>query len=179
MRMTFAPYVSVAILLQISAPSPAQEIPASNAAIAEKGDPLAALERKLLGTWLGPACGGDYTYHADGTFSVAYFTPGQNNLTGTWSIRWDAIPPTLLLTYKTSDIRTQDPDRIEFEYLGKTREAKVHELNGESLVYRFPGDEWIWHFTRREGEEWKRHDGLLKVSSKNEKPANPNDGLCA
>jgi hypothetical protein len=34
----------------------------------------------------------------------------------------------------------------------RTREAKIQEYNDESLVYRFAGDEWIWHFSRREGE---------------------------
>jgi len=150
--MTFALCVSATILLQTSAHSPAQDAPALNAAVAEKGNGITALERKLLGPWRGPACGGDRTYHADGTFSVAYFTPGQNNLTGTWSMRWDALPPTLLLTYKTSDIRTQDPDRIEFEHLGKTREAKIHELNGEILVYQFPGDKLAWQLSRNKGE---------------------------
>jgi hypothetical protein len=113
---------------------------------------LAALERKLLRTWRGPACGGDFTFRADGTFDVRNFTPGQNNLTGTWAIRWDALPPTLLLTYKTSDIRARDPDRIEFEYLGKTSEAKIQELNDQTLVFRLPRDEWIGHFTRRTDE---------------------------
>ena len=152
MRTMLALCVSATILLQIPVHSPAQDVPATKAAIAEKGNGLAALERKLLGTWHGPACGGDYTYSADGTFHVGYFTPGQNTLTGTWAIRWDALPPTLLLTYKTSDIRQNDPDRIEFEFLGKTREAKIHELNGESLVYRFPDDEWIWRFSRQAEE---------------------------
>ena len=30
------------------------------------------LERKLLGEWKGPACGGDWTYRADGTFSAVH-----------------------------------------------------------------------------------------------------------
>lgn len=149
MNVTFAFCISIAVFLQMAAHLPAQAI---RSAAAEKPDRLAALEQKLLGTWIGPACGGDYTFKSDGTFEVAYFTPGQNNLTGKWSIRWDALPPTLLLTYKTSDIKKRDPDRIEFEYLGKTREGKTHELNSDTLVYRFSGDEWILRFSRPEDE---------------------------
>ena len=73
MRMLFALCVSAIILLQIPAHLPAQDVLASNAAVAEKGNSLVALERKLLGTWRGPACGGDYTFRADGTFDVRIF----------------------------------------------------------------------------------------------------------
>ena len=141
MRKLFALGVSATVLLQISAHLPAQDAPATNAAVAEKGNDLAALEQMLFGTWYGPDCGGDYTFHADGTFHVRRFSPGNNNLTGSWAIRWDALPPTLLLTYKTSDVKTRSPDWPEYEYLGKTREPKILELNGEILVYQFPGDD--------------------------------------
>ena len=37
-----------------------------------------------MGNWKGPACGGDYTFSADGTFELRSFTPGGNTLTGTY-----------------------------------------------------------------------------------------------
>ena len=113
---------------------------------AKRPDALAALERKLLGKWYGPACGGDYTFNADGTYSAENFTPGQNNLTGTWSIRWDALPPTFIMTCKTTDFKTRDGTRDEYEYLGKPVEAKILALNDEEFAYRravdVPGYEW-------------------------------------
>jgi hypothetical protein len=149
----------VALLLQIVATAPAENVPASPSA-AEKGPELAALEKKLLGAWYGPACGGDYTFKADGTFELKHFTPGNNTLTGTWSIRWDALPPTLLLSCKTSDFQKRDMTRPEYEYLGKTREAKLLELNGDAFVYRFPNDKLEWRFSRdaEEGGSTKRVD---------------------
>jgi len=73
-----------------------------------------ALERKMDGGWKGGACMGDYTFNRDGTFEVQHFTPGNNTLTGTWSLRWDALPPTLVLTCKTSDFKKKDPSRQEY-----------------------------------------------------------------
>jgi hypothetical protein len=51
---------------------------------------------------------------------------------------------------KTSDFKKKDPDRPEWEYLGKTLELKLLELNSDALVYRFPGDKWEWRGSRPE-----------------------------
>jgi hypothetical protein len=98
-----------------------------------------ALEKKLLGAWQGPACGGDYTFNADGTFEVKHFTPGNNTLTGAWSIRWDALPPTLVLTCKTSDFKKKDPSRPEYEFLAKALELRLLQLDSEHLAYQRTG----------------------------------------
>jgi len=116
-----------------------------------KGGELAALERKLLRTWRGPACGGDFTFKRDGTFEVQSFTPGQNVLSGTWSIRWDALPPTLLLTFRTSDFKKKYPGEPEYKYVGKTLEAKLLELDNKVLAFRAPNTEWDWQ--GRSGDE--------------------------
>jgi hypothetical protein len=115
----------------------------------EKGQALAALERKLLGSWDGPPCGGDYTFKSDGTLEVQNFTPGRNTLTGTWSIRWDALPPTLILTCKTSDFTQRDTTRPEYRYLGKPREFKLVELNDNAFSFENPEDKSISHNLRR------------------------------
>src|SRR5262245_25215532 len=67
------------------------------------------LERKLHGWWQGPACGGEWMVGPDSTFEARHYSPGNNTLTGTWAVRWDALPPTWVLTIKTSDA----PDRIK------------------------------------------------------------------
>ena len=92
----------------------------------------------LHGEWKGGACVGDYTFNSDGTFELRHFTPGNNTLAGTWSLRWDALPPTLVLTSIASDFTKKDPSRKEYEYLGKTLEVKLIQLNDEVLVYQYP-----------------------------------------
>ncbi len=86
-----------------------------------------ALERKLHGTWRGGPCLGELTLRADGTFERRHFSPGNNKLTGTWEVRWNALPPTLILACKSSD----DPDRV-----GKTSEVKLIQLDGHALAYQ-------------------------------------------
>jgi hypothetical protein len=153
MKTTLALCVLIALLLQFAAPpitagknptvgktAPATSQPAGPGKAAE----VAALEEKLLRTWRGPACGGDFTFKADGTFDVRSFTPGQNILTGSWALRWDALPPTLLLTFKTSNFKKTYPNEPEYKYVGKTVEAKVLELSDHALAFKAPNTDWDW-----------------------------------
>jgi hypothetical protein len=110
----------IALSLVLIASSPAADKPK---------DAEAALQRKLHGEWKGPACGGDWTYKADGTFNVVHYSPGGNTLSGTWEVRWNALPPTLVRTCKASD----DPDLV-----GKMWEVKLIELDDETLAYQDP-----------------------------------------
>jgi RNA polymerase sigma factor (sigma-70 family) len=119
-------------------PRSTQADPIPKTAESGKSDELAALEKKLLGNWKGGSCEGDYIFNADGTFDLRNFTPGNNTVTGTWSIRWNALPPTLVLTCKTSDFKKKDPTRPEYEYLGKALELKLLELNEDAFVFRYP-----------------------------------------
>ena len=96
------------------------------------GRTLAALEAKLHGEWRGGACQGDWTFRADGTYEVRSYTPGQNHLTGTWAVRWDAVPPTLALTVRGTDAPARFP-------LGQKSEWKLVELSGDAFAYLFPG----------------------------------------
>jgi hypothetical protein len=164
MRTTFALCVLIALLLQLlTAPvttgqskatgattAPAQSIPASQPAGPGRGGELAALERKLLGAWQGLPCAGDFTFSPNGTFELKNFTPGGNTVTGTWSVRWDALPPTLVLMCKTSDFTRKDPDREEYQYLGKALELKLLELSSDEFVYRFPNGKEDWRNSRPE-----------------------------
>jgi len=88
----------------------------------------AALERKLHGGWVGGPCQGDWIYRPDGTFQARHFTPGNNRLTGTWEVRWDALPPTLARTCKTSD----DPHLV-----GRMWDAKIVQLDDKGLAYQY------------------------------------------
>jgi len=98
--------------------------------VAEKpGSDPAGLERKLHGAWIGQGpCAGYLTLRADGTYEHRNYGPGGANLRGAWTVRWDALPPTLVLTCKTSDDK---------DYIGKTWEVKVIQLDEDVLVYQF------------------------------------------
>ena len=146
MYATIVRFAVIGLLLQIAWAAAAQGVAAAGQ---RGGGELAALERLLLGAWSGPACGGTYTFKPDGTFNLDHFTPGNNALAGIWSLRWDALPPTLALTFKTSDFQQKNPTRTEYEYLGKTLELKLIELNKNSLVYRYPDHKGETTFERR------------------------------
>jgi hypothetical protein len=93
-------------------------------------DAAVALERKLHGAWKGGPCDGEFTLQPDGTFERRHFSPGNYTVTGTWKVRWDALPPTLVLSCRTSD----DPDAV-----GKTSEVKLIQLDDKVLTYQYPG----------------------------------------
>lgn len=131
-----------------------------HAMASEPGGDFKTLERKLHGTWEGGACVGDYTFYPDGTYDVRHFTPGGNNLTGTWSLRWNDLPPTLALTCTSSDFRRRTPDREEYEFLGKTLELKVVKLVDQVLAIEYPGDPIAREYMRGESQE---HEELAAI----------------
>ena len=93
------------------------------------GQALAALERKLDGVWVGNGpCDGQLTIKADGTYQRLRHGPGGNNSSGTWKVRWDALPPTLVLSCKTTD---------DAAYAGKTLEVKIVQLDDAELVFKY------------------------------------------
>jgi hypothetical protein len=96
-------------------------------------DATSRLEKMLHGTWDGGnLCVGELILNADGTFERHRYSPGSNTLTGTWTVRWDALPPTLRLTCKKSD---------SSHFVDKTEEFKLLRLDDETLAYQYP--EWI------------------------------------
>jgi hypothetical protein len=140
LEITTAPIAAGKIAVNASTTAPTQIAPASQPAGQGKGGEIVALEQKLLGSWRGGPCEGHYTFNPNGTFVLHRFTPGDNTLTGTWSLRWNALPPTLVVTCNTSDFKKNDPTRPEWDYLGKPLELKLIELNSDVLVYRYPND---------------------------------------
>jgi hypothetical protein len=160
MKSTFTLCVFIALVLQ-TATAGVKAVTTKAAAVAltqannspatrpvGKNGELAALEQKLLGRWWGGPCEGNYTFNPDGTFILQNFTPGQNTLTGTWSLHWDALPPTLLLTCKTSDFKKKDPQRVD-EFIGKAVEVKLLELNNDAFVCRLPSNKEGMRYERR------------------------------
>jgi hypothetical protein len=99
----------------------------TQAVLAEQpGKELAALEQKMVGAWKGRGgCDGHFVFRADGTYELKDHGPAGDDSAGTWKVRWDALPPTLLLTCKTSEF----PEEV-----GKTREVTLIKLDDKSLA---------------------------------------------
>jgi hypothetical protein len=99
----------------------------------------AALEQKLVGEWKGRiGCDGRFLFRANGTYELTEYGPAPDDSAGTWKVRWDALPPTLLLTCKTSEIADE---------VGKTTEVKLIKLDDKSLAIE-AADQSLGHYTR-------------------------------
>ena len=90
---------------------------------------LAVLEEKMLGDWKGEVgCDGNFLFRADGTYELTEYGPAPYASAGTWKVRWDALPPTLVLTCKTSESSGE---------VGKFTELKLIKLNDKSLAIEY------------------------------------------
>jgi hypothetical protein len=93
------------------------------------GKELAVLEKKMLGTWKGQTgCDGDFLFRPDGTYELMEYGPAPYDSAVAWKVRWDALPPTLVLTCKTSEI----PDEVR-----KTTQVKLITLDDKSLAIEY------------------------------------------
>ena len=93
------------------------------------GKELAVLEKKMLGAWKGQTgCDGNFRFRAGGTYELTEYGPAPYDTAGTWKVRWDALPPTLVLTCKTSEI----PDEVR-----KTTQVKLITLDDKSLAIEY------------------------------------------
>jgi hypothetical protein len=117
--------VSAAAVLLVASSQGVLAVPAPSGKA--RGKEAAALEKKLLGSWKGqePVCAGNMLFRADGTYEWTEFGPGGDNSTGTWKVRWDALPPTLVLTRRTSEEPEED---------GKITELKLIRLDDTNLA---------------------------------------------
>ena len=98
-----------------------------------------ALERIMLGVWKGrEGCSGEYRFNADGIYELNGFGPTANPTSGTWKVRWDALPPTLVLTCKASE---------SDEEIGKETKVKLLQLDDASLTIEYDG-KTVYHYER-------------------------------
>jgi hypothetical protein len=76
-------------------------------------DSTAALEQLLIGEWIGKPSVGDIVFREDGTFAQKNYWPRESVFEGTWKVKWETLPPTLILTAKTSTDEKQIKRTIE------------------------------------------------------------------
>jgi hypothetical protein len=89
---------------------------------------LATLEQKMVGIWAGGGCDGRLVLRADGVYELTDYGPAGQDFAGTWNVRWDALPPTLVLTCKSSQLQDE---------VGKTREVKLVKLDDQNLTIEY------------------------------------------
>ena len=86
-------------------------------------------EEKILGAWRGQTgCAGNLVFRADGTYEWKQRGPGGDDSAGTWKVRGDGLPATLVLTCKKSEF---------LEEVGKTIEVTLIRLDDESLAVKY------------------------------------------
>jgi hypothetical protein len=86
----------------------------------------AAPGQKILGAWKGQTgCAGSFLFRANGTYELTGYGPAPYDSAGTWKVRGDALPATLVLTCKSSEVP---------EEAGKTTEVKLIRLDDETLA---------------------------------------------
>jgi hypothetical protein len=103
-----------------------------------EGAPV-ALERKLWGSWRGGACMGDLTFRPNGTFERRHYGPDNQTLSGTWKVRWEALPPTLALTVTDADYAGD---------IGTVQEVKLVRLDDAAFAYLRAGRDEPSHYAR-------------------------------
>jgi hypothetical protein len=95
-----------------------------------RGGEPAALEKKLVGSWIGGGCDGKLSLRADGTYELTDYGPAGDKSKGVWKVQWDALPPTLVLTCKESEIK---------EHVGQAIELEILKLNDQQLKVGYGG----------------------------------------
>jgi hypothetical protein len=93
------------------------------------------IESKLIGTWVGGPCVGSLQIMRDGRFERRGYSPGNNRLAGTWKVKWDALPPTLVL-----DCTESDADH----WIGTKYETKLLELTADRLGLLHLSEKTTW-----------------------------------
>ncbi|HKA08390.1 MAG TPA: hypothetical protein VKD71_14115 [Gemmataceae bacterium] len=92
----------------------------------ERAKDVTTLEQKIVGSWDGQTgCAGKFVFHADGTYELTGYGPAPYDSAGSWIVRWDALPPTLILNCKSSKIADQ---------IGRTTELKLTQLDDGNLA---------------------------------------------
>jgi hypothetical protein len=141
MWKTVAPILTgICLLVAIPAMANVGEIGLAQVVLVEPSEKeLAALEKKVHGVWKGRGgCDGRLVFRADGTYELKEYGPARYESAGTWKVRWDALPATLVLICKTSEIP---------ELVGNTMEVKLIKLDDKNLAFKYPSKE-VGHYTR-------------------------------
>lgn len=94
-------------------------------------DSPSSLKEKIHGAWKGYGpCDGDLTLNANGTYARKWVGPGGDSDSGTWSLKWDALPPTL-----TFECEKADSEELE----GRSIPGKLVRLDDDGMEILYDG----------------------------------------
>lgn len=133
LKATLCATALLAVLLAVASNAPADDLP--------NADKLNALEKKLVGAWIGESpCAGNLVFQADGTYHYCDFGPGGGAFeVGTWKVEWTALPPTLLLEPLPNEAtEADDPKEVPF-YLMKLHDKQLDfrwSEHADSIVHK-------------------------------------------
>ena len=98
-----------------------------------------ALARRRVGDWKGRiACDGTLHLRADGTYALKAYGPAPYDSAGVWKLRGDAVPATLVLTCKSSEVEDE---------VGKSMQFKLVKLDNANLDIEYDS-QLVGHYTR-------------------------------
>jgi hypothetical protein len=139
--------VPYTVKAQKAPPQVTAKAPDDKKAVPAKNGELAALEQKLVGTWIGTGgCDGKMVFQADGTYHVTDWTVGLIYGTGTWKIQWSELPPTLILSHPRLFIELGlDPK--------KPTKVSLLTLNDKALNFGYPQPNGSPSGTHKRGTE--------------------------
>src|SRR5262249_55597743 len=125
---------AVAAILAGMAQALAADLPANG-----QSTELAGPEQKLIGAWQGRiGCDGRLVIRADGGYELLDYGPAPYDSAGTWKVRWDVLPPRLILTCNRSDVEDE---------VGTSREVKLIKLDSRRLEFEYES-KTEGHYTR-------------------------------
>jgi hypothetical protein len=100
---------------------------------------LTALEEKLHGSWKGQGgCTGEIVFRPNGTYARQHYGPVNQSSSGKWEVRWDALPPTLILKQDAAD----DDEEAS------VREFKIIKLDDSNFSYKSEDGSWTPTYKR-------------------------------
>src|SRR5207244_3408799 len=92
-----------------------------------------------------------------GTYSWIDFGPGAATVVGKWSMRWDALPPTLVMTSTAS---------TDKDYIGMASKVKVLQLDGKTLTGAEEATGRELEFTREPRREPKKQQDARRIQGR-------------
>jgi hypothetical protein len=104
---------------------------------------MAAMDRRLPGVWRGTGpCDGQLTVRAEGTYERAHYSPGDNHVSGRWTVKRDGGRPVLVMTCDAAD------NADDVGGIGSISEVEIVRVDADVLEYRAAGQQSATRYER-------------------------------